>query len=103
MSELLVNGRTHDGPCPELVWVPNQVAVCPECRGRLLVQCDGWEDATGKPIETCISVDCENEPDPDDPDWEDKRHRGYQSDWQPVIDRVRAWALRRVRVVRKGK
>lgn len=72
---------------PQLV--PEKVAVCPECGCRLYWQVmteDGLED---------LSLDCENEPDVYDNDeaWEEDCHRNYQSDWQPIIDRVKAWII----------
>ena len=66
-----------DPETPEIHPVPAEIAVCPECGGPLHWQHDG-ED---------LSIDCTDE------DWEndDGVHRGFQSDWQPIIDRVTLW------------
>lgn len=83
----------------ESIRIGRVVAECPECGGRLFMWCDEWECDTGKPVG--IHLDCEHEP-----DFIDGRHRAgefehrwWQSDWQPVIDRVEKWARRHVRIV----
>ena len=65
---------------PELHPVPAEIAVCPECGGQLHWQRDGVDDGD-------LMIDCAEE------DWEDDDgiHRGWQSEWQPVLDRVTAW------------
>jgi hypothetical protein len=95
---LIVNGKREDG----VVWVPESVAVCPECRGRLALNVDEWESETGRPTEGGVTIDCEREPDLDDhsPEAKDAEHRWWQGEWMPVVDRVTAWAQRNVRVPR---
>lgn len=100
MTHLLVNNAAHDGPDPEVVKVPSRVAVCPECGGGLFLQVNEWETDTGAPTDGGIDLDCERAPDFDDPDYDDKCHRNWQGEWQPVYDRVTAWARRHVRVVK---
>lgn len=102
----------------EVVTVPADVAVCPECSSPLGVQVMSWGD-DGEPHD--LGVDCDNEElcagcghDADDhrsdsndtchgefscfcSSFEDSHH-GRQSDWQTVIDRVEAWARPRLRV-----
>ena len=86
---------------PEIVAVPMRVAVCPECRGRLLVQVNGCEAGTGMLHEDdMIEVDCEREPDPDDPDYADKAHRWWQGEWMPTLDAVRRWAKKNLKAER---
>jgi len=86
---------THWHGCQEVVEVPVCVSVCPECRGKLLVQVNGCEAKTGALTEEdMIEVECENEPDPDDPEYNDKRHRWYQGEWMSTLARVRWWARR---------
>jgi hypothetical protein len=82
--------------------VPGDVETCPECGAALNVSFGSYDPETGAPDEDDLSVNCDAEPE----DWEDddayetydRVHRHYQSDWQPVIDRVRAWALARYRI-----
>jgi hypothetical protein len=60
--------------------IPSDVAVCPECGGKLYLT-DDYDRTSPEPL----PLDCEDE------DWEDDDgvHRGWQSEWQPVIDKVR--------------
>ncbi len=60
--------------------IPQDVAVCPECGGRLYLT-DDYDRTSPEPL----PLDCQDE------DWEDDDgvHRGWQSEWQPVIDKVR--------------
>jgi hypothetical protein len=76
---------------PELHPVPVEIAVCPECRGQLHWQRDGVDDGD-------LMIDCAEE------DWEDDDgiHRGWQSEWQPVLDRVKAW-LSKLNVKDEGR
>lgn len=64
--------------------VPHEIAICPECKGHL-----HWQVTTTDEELRDIYIDCQNEPDIDS-DQEDF-HRYHQGDWQPVIDRVKAW------------
>lgn len=64
--------------------VPTNIAVCPECNGAL-----EWQVTTTDEELRDISIDCENEPDIDSD--EKDFHQFHQSDWQPVIDKVKAW------------
>lgn len=64
--------------------VPVNIARCPECDGKLTWQVtstDGLSDLT---------LDCENE---DDGEGMDTGHRWWQGEWQPVINKVKAWIL----------
>lgn len=70
--------------------VPSEIAVCPECGGGL------WWQFTTTDWLRDLHLDCETE----DEDEEaagalglasDNQHRNWQSDWQPVIDKVRRW------------
>lgn len=65
------------------------VAVCPECGGML-----SWQVTTTDGLRD-MTLDCEYED-----MWDEDEHgncgyvhRGFQSDWQPVIERVKAWIL----------
>jgi len=66
--------------------VPSDVAVCPECGGGL------WWQFTTEDWLRDMHLDCE------DDDWEDEDsgHRNWQSDWQPVIEKVRRWVAVRI-------
>ena len=65
--------------------IPEDVATCPECGGKLFFN----EDYDTNPeSDEPPGIDCENEPDLDDD--EEDFHRFWQSDWQPVIDKISA-------------
>jgi hypothetical protein len=68
------------------VYVPKEVAVCPECRGELAARSMEWEAETNRPTEVGIELDCMN-------DLRDGKrlHRWWQSDWQCVRDRIAKW------------
>jgi hypothetical protein len=83
--------------------VPRDVDTCPDCGRGLNVSFGSYDPETGEPDMDDVSVNCDAEPE----DWEDDdglphyyymTHRHYQSDWQPVIDRGRVWALARYRI-----
>lgn len=77
--EKLLNG----GTCK----VPKDVAVCPECGGRLYAECCEWEEQTGKPAIGGLYIQCQHE--------SFKRedgHRRWQSDWMPTLLIVEEWA-----------
>lgn len=91
-----IESLLHGGICE----VPQDVAVCPECGGKLTVDCNEWNAGTGFPIESGFSLSCEAEEELLD-DWvgddtdlrhiNEVGHRHWQSDWQPVRDRVWEW------------
>jgi predicted RNA-binding Zn-ribbon protein involved in translation (DUF1610 family) len=67
------------------LYVPESVAVCPECSKGLIAVAGAWSE-DGRPVASAIEIDCvramaEN-------DWE---HKGNQSKWQPVRDAVAKW------------
>lgn len=64
--------------------VPKDVAICPECSGRLHAESCEWDTATDKPTLGGIYLNCQREG--------SIRHRGWQSDWQSVRDAVDKWA-----------
>ena len=66
--------------------IPSEVSKCPECGGALSFQLDCWEEEWGG-----LALECENEEWQDGESDEPDNHRWWQSDWQPVIDRVKAW------------
>jgi len=70
---------------PRGVYVPDIVAICPECRGELVARAMAWEK-DGRPIAAAIELDCMN-------DLRDGKpcHKWHQSDWQPARDAVAAW------------
>lgn len=81
--------------------VPELVAVCPECNGKLYVQCEGWTEDTKQPCRDGVSVNCyeedmaldewEQDEDEDPRGYYEVAHRWHQSEWQPVIDDVCKW------------
>lgn len=88
-------------PCGEVARVPESVAVCPECSGPLLLRVTAWVTGTGQVFENGdgVEVECINEPDPDDHDYREKKHRRLQSEWMPSLVAAWAWAARHVLVV----
>lgn len=74
LNDLLYGGNSS---------VPTSVAMCPECGGRLHAESAEWDSETGIPTIDGFYVDCESDP--------DCNHRYWQSDWQPVIDRIGTW------------
>ncbi len=94
MSDFLFQGARFS-----VMRIPRVVAKCPECGGHLYVQGTEWESDSRKPTEFGVEVECENEPDLDDPDFWEKCHRHWQGEWMPVLDHVTRWARRFIRVV----
>jgi len=79
MNGTNLNELLYGGHCS----VPREIAVCPECGGTLHADVIGWETATGLPSKGDVNIDCEADP--------DCAHRYWQSDWQPIIDKVEKW------------
>lgn len=91
-----INSLLRGGQCD----LPKEIAVCPECGSELYIECYEWNSQTGFPTRAGFQVHCKQE-DKEVDDWmnndNDHRtsrevmHRHWQSDWQPVIDRVWNW------------
>jgi hypothetical protein len=87
------SGADGTRSCPAPGWVrltladpkevPKEISVCPECGGRL------WWQFTTTDWLRDLHLECENES-VDFEEGEDD-HRFWQSEWQPVIDKVRRW------------
>lgn len=75
----------HHRPCPVLfggdISIPG--GQCPECGGQLHTEIYEWDTVSGRPTIGGYTVDCVND--------DNANHRYWQSDWQPVIDRVGIW------------
>lgn len=71
--------------------VPGYVATCPECGGQLQAECYEWDEETGKPT-ISLNVSCIAEENLSEEEYVDQQHRHWQSNWQPVIDKVHEWA-----------
>ena len=85
----------------QMVAVPFDIALCPECGGPLHVVANAWDTETGKPHADELQVECvadamllETAEEEDWPAWQlrEQSHRWWQCDWQPVVDAVREWA-----------
>lgn len=63
--------------------MPKDVAICPECGGRLHAESSEYETETGKPTIGGIYLTCQRE---------SKDHRFLQSDWQPIYSSIDRWA-----------
>lgn len=94
--QLGLNALLRGGQCE----LPPSVATCPECGGKLEVDCNEWDSKTGIPTESGFDVSCISEEedldtwmynDDDERDMREVAHRHWQSDWQPVIDTVWKW------------
>lgn len=69
-----------------VVYVPESVAVCPECGGELTAS-NMHAKSNGRPIAADIEIMCRM--DADEP--HAKIHRHHQDKWQPVRDAVAKW------------
>jgi len=72
-------------------YLPREVAACPECGGEIAVRAMSYESQTGRPVAESIEFDCMN-----DLRCGKLSHRWFQSDWQPVRDRIYRWCHARV-------
>jgi hypothetical protein len=70
MIEQLMSGS--DEKC----LVPQEVAICPECGGLLRAEAFEWETETGRPTDCGLLIGCTRV--------DEKPHKFWQSDWQPV-------------------
>jgi hypothetical protein len=66
-------------------YVPNSVAVCPECGGELAARSMQWDEETGQPDAAAIEIDCI------DYLSHYHGHNWHQSSWQPVRDAIAKW------------
>jgi hypothetical protein len=71
------------------VYVPKQVAVCPECGGELTARATEWVAGTRQPTESGVEIDCLADME------REFEHRYWQSDWQPVRDAITKWCKAR--------
>lgn len=69
--------------------------TCPECGGRIIIEIDGYELTSRRPVPSCVLVFCETE----DTDEGIDAHRYWFSDWHPISVRAARWARRYVRVM----
>lgn len=76
--EKLFNG----GTCK----IPKDIAVCPECGGRLYAESTEWQSDTGKPTIGGLYIQCEHESFKRDDD-----HRRYFCDWYPTMVIIETW------------
>lgn len=61
--------------------VPTSIAECPECSKTIVVMSHAFYEETDQPIGSALQIECIDE----------RCHRYWQSDWQPVVDAVRKW------------
>lgn len=88
--------------------LPHPLFKCPECGEQLAFEVDALDPWFGMIIGTGLRVMCCEEDeewmrafDADEyPKWE---HRWWQSDWQPVQDRIERYVVRRCRVVERTR
>lgn len=67
------------------VYVPKEVATCPECGGELQARSMEWDTETGQPTATGIELECI------DYLSHESGHNWHQSTWQPVRDVIAKW------------
>lgn len=76
------------------LYVPPQIAKCPECGEELIAKCLEHEVETGRPVSTGIEIDCLSFI--RDGGFQTTMHKFRQSDWQPMRDAVVKWCDARV-------
>ena len=81
--------------------VPDRVATCPYCGGKLSIRAHTWtQNDDGAWIATGIDVDCDTEPDIDGDEWDDWNTRhSYMPyvNWLPLHERLMKWMRKRFR------
>lgn len=85
--------------------VPERVAVCPYCGGRLSLCCTGWTQLkNGAWMADLIDLGCVTEPDIDDELWDDWTAEHCDMPYVymlPVEERVMRWLQRNYRFADK--
>ena len=81
-----------------IVWIPRKESTCPECNAQLYAEIFEWESDSGKPTWAGVAVSCCKEEEWVETGNDDLRQRGYQSDWQPVLELVIPWCQANVRI-----
>ena len=79
-----------------VIGVPEDVAVCPRCGGKLYITCDHWEQCAEDKgwIAASINMDCETEPEILTDDWMEWLNGHYSQpyiDWLPVEHKLVVW------------
>jgi len=70
------------------LYVPDQVAKCPECGDGLIAECNEHETQTGRPVAAGIELTCLCHMRA----WScEVNHKWSQDKWQPVRDAVSKW------------
>lgn len=72
------------------LYVPDQVAKCPECGDGIVARCHAWQDG-GRPVAESIELECISE-------WRDDTpyHEFTQDKWQPIRNAIYRWCGARV-------
>jgi hypothetical protein len=76
--------------------IPENVAVCPDCKTQLTIYPDGWDLHKDGWVCTSFTHSCATEPEIDDPDyWEwDESHPSFEMPyiyWMPITDDIYRW------------
>lgn len=71
--------------------VPRDIAICPECSSSIYLYCWEWDSETGEPNADGFQIECPGEAFYEDESEEKYTHRWWQSDWQPVVDKLSKW------------
>lgn len=78
---------------PRGIYIPKQIATCPECGEELMARSLEHEADTGRPVATGIEIDCLSAV---RAGAHEVNHRWSQDKWQPVRDAVAKWCDARV-------
>jgi peptide methionine sulfoxide reductase MsrB len=79
-----------------VIEIPEKLVLCPECGGTIFIGTDGWDSETGWPTEDSFDYSCEQNEREQQQYQDDEiefynEHRWWQSDWQPVRDKIWTW------------
>lgn len=77
------------------LYVPQNVALCPECGDDLIARSMEWEQESGRPVATGIEIECVSFL-RESLDQSANAHEFRQCDWQGVRDKIAKWCSARV-------
>lgn len=84
-----------------VIEIPESLVLCPECGGTIFIGADEWDAETGWPREHGFYYSCEQD-ERYEQQYEDDEiefyspHRWWQSDWQPVRDKIWKWLKKQI-------
>lgn len=81
-------------PASKIPEIPAEVAVCPICQAKIVIDIDEWETKNGRVTKAGFHITCETQPEPDDRNSDNWWNWHYQMpyvDWLPVQAEVYKW------------